>query len=152
MKQLKETILEKLIITKDTKEKSNISGQWVNKDTWTKYKYDAIYYVLNLIKDKINWNKSITSIAYLTFDDTTLTGEDLEKLNKTLGKDFEKTDFYLASHEWNYDWNKKSYLTVIIFKEKLIDIHNSLMHQDKYNLTLCGDAVDFYKNYYKDTI
>ena len=152
MNNIKKYIYEKLIINKNSTLKDNISDKWANKDEWTKYKYDAIYYVLNLIKDKINWNKSIHSIAYLTFDDTTLTGEDLDKLNKTFGKDFEKTDFYLASHEWNYDWNKKSYLTITIFKEKLIDIHNSLMHQDKYNLTLCVDAVDFYEKYYKDII
>ena len=149
MKQINNYIIEKLHINKDTGKDSDTCKpkDWDDKDEWTKYKYDAIYYVLNLIKDKINWNKSITSISYLTFDDTTLTGEDLEKLNKTFGK-----DNILASHEWNYDWHKKSYLTVIIFKEKLIDIHNSLMHQDKYNLTLCGDAVDFYEQYYADTV
>lgn len=142
-------INEKLKINKETE--FDLQSEWGDKDEWTKYKYDAIYYVLNLIKDKINWNKSITSISYLTFDDTTLTAKDLDELNKTLGKDdIERANFHLASHEWRYDWNKKSYFIVTIFKEKLIDIHNSLMHQDKYNLTLCVDAVDFYEKYYKD--
>lgn len=149
MQVLKDIIFEKLVITKNSKVKKtlDISNQWADKDEWTKYKYDALYYILNLIKDKINWNKSITSISYLTFDDTTLTAEDINELNKRFGK-----DNILDSHEWQYDWNKKSYLTVTIFKEKLIDIHNSLMHQDKYTVSLCGDAVDFYKNYYKNII
>lgn len=149
MQVLKDIIFEKLVITKNSKVKKtlDISNQWADQDEWTKYKYDAIYYILNLIKDKINWEKSITSISYLTFDDTTLMAEDLDKLNKTFGK-----DNILASHEWHYDWNKKSYLKVKIFKEKLIDICNSLMHQDKYTVSLCGDAVDFYKNYYKNII
>ena len=141
MQVLKDIIFEKLVITKNSKVKKDISNQWADKDEWTKYKYDTLYYILNLIKDKINWNKSITSISYLTFDDTTLTAEDINELNKRFGK-----DNILDSHEWQYDWNKKSYLTVTIFKEKLIDIHNSLMHQDKYSLSICGDAVDFYKN------
>lgn len=147
MQILKDIIFEKLVITKNSKVKKDISNQWADKDEWTKYKYDALYYILNLIKDKINWNKSITSISYLTFNDTSLTTEDIDKLNKTFGK-----DNILASHEWYYDWNKKSYLKVKIFKEKLMDICNSLMHQDKYTLFLCGDAVDFYKNYYKNII
>ena len=147
MQVLKDIIFEKLVITKNSKVKKDISNQWADKDEWTKYKYDTLYYILNLIKDKINWNKSITSISYLTFDDTTLTAEDINELNKRFGK-----DNILDSHEWQYDWNKKSYLTVTIFKEKLIDIHNSLMHQDKYSLSICGDAVDFYKNYYKNII
>ena len=147
MQVLKDIIFEKLVITKNSKVKKDISNQWADKDEWTKYKYDSLYYILNLIKDKINWNKSITSISYLTFDDTTLTAEDINELNKRFGK-----DNILDSHEWQYDWNKKSYLTVTIFKEKLIDIHNSLMHQDKYSLSICGDAVDFYKNYYKNII
>ena len=144
---LDDYILERLHITKDTGIDDDISSDWNNKDEWTKYKYDALYYILNLIKDKINWNKSITSISYLTFDNTTLTAEDLDKLDKTLGK-----DGILDSLEWIWDRYKQSHFIFIIFKEKLIDIHNSLMHQDKYSLTLCGDAVNFYKKYYKDII
>ena len=146
MKTINNYITEKLVFNKHTKAKS-IESEWADKYETTKYKYNSLYYILNLIKDKINWNKSITSISYLTFTDTILTGEDLDKLNKTFGK-----DNILASHEWNYDFYKKSYLTVTIFKEKLIDIHNSLMHQDKYSLSLYDDAVDFYKKYYKKTL
>ena len=134
---------EKLKINKETE--FDWQSEWADKDEWTKYKYDALYYILNLIKDKINWNKSITSISYLTFDDTTLTAKDLDELSKTLGK-----DNILDTHEWIWDGYKKSCFIVNIFKQKLIEIHNSLMHQNKYNLSLCGDAVDFYKKYYKD--
>jgi len=146
MKFLKDIILEKLVFNKHTKAKS-IESEWTDKDEWTKYKYDALYYILNLIKDKINWNKSIHSVAYLSFDDTTLTAEDLDELSKTLGK-----DNILDTREWIWDGYTKSCFIVKIFKQKLIEIHNSLMHQDKYNLTLCVDAVDFYNEYYKKTL
>lgn len=145
MKTIITYIQEKLKLSKNSKLK--INSNWEDKDEWTKYKYDAIYYILNLIKDKINWNKSITSIGYITFDDTTLTGNDLDELNKTLGK-----DNILDSHEWQYDWSKKTYFIFIIFKEKLIDIYNLRMFPDKYGLNLCSDAVDFYKKYYKNTL
>ena len=145
MEKINNYIIEKLKINKESKNISketefDLQSEWADKDEKTKYKYDSLYYILNLIKDKINWNKSIHSISYLTFDDTTLTAEDLEELNKTFSKD----------NILDFDGYKKSYLKVKIFKEKLIDIHNSLMHQDKYNLSLCGDAIDFYKKYYKD--
>ena len=148
MKKLKDILLEKLVINKDIKSNKSldISNQWADKDEWTKYKYDALYYILNLIKDKVDWN-SETKNLYSTHFQTSLTAKDIDELNKTFGK-----DNILDSHEWNYDWNKKSYLTVTIFKEKLIDICNSLMHQNIYNLTLNMDAANFYEKYYNNTI
>lgn len=147
---VKESYLnEKLKINKETN--FDLQINWEDEDKFTKYTYDAIYYVFNLIKDKINWDKCITSISEFTFDETTLSANDLEELHKKLKKDnIERTGFYLNYNEWQYDFNKKSYFRVSIFKTKLIDIHNSLMHKDKYDLTIYNEAKNFYKKYYKD--
>ena len=144
MKNLKDIIIERLHITKDTC--PDISNQWANINDSTKYEYDATYYFFELIKDKVCWDPTNKTLLFINFD-TTLSADDLKELNKTLGK-----DGILDSLEWIWDRYKQSHFIFIIFKEKLIDIHNSLMHQDKYSLTLCGDAVNFYKKYYKDII
>ena len=135
-------ILEKLKVNKDTD--FDFASHWGDKDKYIKYKYDSLYYVFNLIKDKIEWDKKIEHLYSTTFS-TSLTGDDLEKLNKTLGQDKK-----LASNEWRYDYSKKSFLDVNIFKEHLLKIHNYYYHPTTYDLTLENGGKEFYEKYYKD--
>ena len=146
MNKLKEYIQEKLVINKNSKIKKDISDQWANKDEQTKYKYDALYNILNLIKDKVDWNSETKNLYSIHFQ-TSLTANDLEKFNKEV-----YTNRYIDSSEYHYDWNKSSYYKVTIFKEKLLEICNSLMHRNIYELTLYMNAADFYEKYYKNTI
>ena len=81
MNKLKEYIQEKLVINKNSKIKKDISDQWANKDEQTKYKYDALYNILNLIKDKVDWNSETKNLYSIHFQ-TSLTANDLEKFNK----------------------------------------------------------------------
>ena len=146
MKQLLDNILEKLVINKNSKLKKDISDQWSDKDEYTKYKFDALYNILNLIKDKVDWNSETKNLYSIHFQ-TSLDADDLEKFNKEVYK-----NEYIASHEYQYDWNKRSYYKVTIFKEKLLEICNSLMHQNTYGLTLYMNAANFYEKYYINII
>ena len=146
MKNLKDIIIERLHITKDTC--PDISNQWANINDSTKYEYDATYYFFELIKDKVCWDPTNKTLLFINFD-TTLSADDLKELNKTLGKDnLYRTDFYLGSHEWMYD-GTSLYPSFRIRIHSLPMIKIYMNSNKKYSMVIENSAQTFYEKYYK---